>query len=151
MPGWTRTTTILATLLALCPLPGHAQDATAPIGSAEAGAALFAENCAACHGADAHGNGPAAADLATQPPDLTRIADRRDGIWPLFEVMSIIDGYTRQTTPRPDMPILPDLTSGPMIDVETGNGLPVAAPANLLAVALYLEGLQSPPPDRYVP
>jgi putative copper export protein/mono/diheme cytochrome c family protein len=35
------------------------------------GAAVYAENCALCHGATGHGDGPAAARLPTRPADLT--------------------------------------------------------------------------------
>jgi putative copper resistance protein D len=35
------------------------------------GAALYAENCALCHGATGHGDGPAAAGLRIHPADLT--------------------------------------------------------------------------------
>ena len=35
------------------------------------GAAVYAENCALCHGATGHGDGPAAARLPMRPPDLT--------------------------------------------------------------------------------
>jgi len=35
------------------------------------GAALYAANCAVCHGATGHGNGPAAAGLPVRPADLT--------------------------------------------------------------------------------
>ncbi|OAN70649.1 hypothetical protein A8B78_04125 [Jannaschia sp. EhC01] len=137
---------LLAAALAATPVTATAQDV-----DLETGAALFADNCAACHGAEAHGDGPAAVGLSTQPADLTRIADRRDGVWPIFEVMSIIDGYTQATTPRDDMPILSALTEGPIIELTADNGLTTEVPANLLAVADYLESIQSPPPERYVP
>jgi putative copper export protein/mono/diheme cytochrome c family protein len=39
--------------------------------SIAAGEALFAQNCATCHGPDGHGDGPAAKDLQPPPPDLT--------------------------------------------------------------------------------
>src|SRR6516164_6908174 len=35
------------------------------------GAAVYAENCALCHGAMGHGDGPAAAGLPIRPADLT--------------------------------------------------------------------------------
>ena len=35
------------------------------------GAAIYAENCALCHGATGHGDGPAAAGLPVRPADLT--------------------------------------------------------------------------------
>ena len=38
------------------------------------GAARYARQCSECHGSEAHGNGPAAAALATKPSDLARHA-----------------------------------------------------------------------------
>jgi putative copper export protein/mono/diheme cytochrome c family protein len=45
------------------------------------GESLFAANCAACHGAEGHGDGPAAASLKTMPADLTadHIYEHPDG------------------------------------------------------------------------
>lgn len=40
-------------------------------GAVERGSALFAQNCAACHGPGAKGDGPEAASLARPPADLT--------------------------------------------------------------------------------
>ena len=115
------------------------------------GAALFAERCSRCHGVDGKGGGPGAADLKTQPSDLTRIAARRGGVWPMLEIMSIIDGYTRSTTPREDMPVIAELSKGPMVDFDTGNALLTPTPARLIALADYLESIQSPKPERFVP
>lgn len=39
--------------------------------SIAAGEGLFATHCAACHGAEGHGDGPAGAALKTMPADLT--------------------------------------------------------------------------------
>ena len=115
------------------------------------GEMLFGAHCARCHGADGTGNGSDANNLKTRPSDLTKIAARRDGVWPILEVMSIIDGYTKQTTPREEMPLVSALTDGPMVEFDTGNGLLTQVPAHLIAVANYLESLQSPKPERYVP
>jgi len=38
------------------------------------GRRLFVQDCAACHGAEGRGDGPAAARLTKRPKDLTRIA-----------------------------------------------------------------------------
>lgn len=40
-------------------------------GAVERGSALFAQNCAVCHGPEARGDGPGAAALARPPADLT--------------------------------------------------------------------------------
>lgn len=58
------------------------------------------ENCASCHGDTGRGDGPLATDLGVPAADLTRIAARRDGVWPLLEVMAIVDGYSRSTLPN---------------------------------------------------
>jgi mono/diheme cytochrome c family protein len=50
--------------------------------------------CASCHGRDARGGGPVAADLKTRPSDLTRIAERRGGEFPAGEIAKFIDGRT---------------------------------------------------------
>jgi putative copper resistance protein D len=54
--------------------------------SVDHGASLYRKHCAGCHGANGHGDGPAAAALAVPPPDLTEhIAHHRPGdlLWSL--------------------------------------------------------------------
>jgi hypothetical protein len=51
---------------------------------------MYKEFCAACHGADARGNGPAASTLKTRPPDLTMLAKRHGGKFPYDYVLSIL-------------------------------------------------------------
>lgn len=54
------------------------------------GKVMYKEFCAACHGADAKGNGPAASTLKTQPPDLTTLAKRHIGKFPYEYVSSVL-------------------------------------------------------------
>jgi len=61
----------------------------------EVGHAYFKQYCASCHGKDALGDGPSAPALKTPPPDLTRIAARRKGVFNSAEVAAIIDGRTQ--------------------------------------------------------
>jgi mono/diheme cytochrome c family protein len=58
------------------------------------GRAQFVEHCASCHGMKGRGDGPAATSLKIAPADLTRIATRRDGIFPDGDIAAIIDGRT---------------------------------------------------------
>jgi hypothetical protein len=115
------------------------------------GRALFVENCAACHGIEGRGDGPEAVGLATRPADLTRIAARRDGVWPMLEVMAIVDGYTGLVNRRENMPVIDGVIEGPMVEFDTGNGLMIRVPARLVAIVEYLESIQSPRPEIYVP
>jgi mono/diheme cytochrome c family protein len=50
--------------------------------------------CATCHGRDGKGGGPAAAALKVPPPDLTVLSRRQNGVFPAFEVETIIRGGT---------------------------------------------------------
>ncbi len=109
---------------------------------------LFLRYCAICHGRDARGG---EGGTTTPAPNLTKIAERRGSVWPMLEIMSIVDGYTKATEPRPEMPVIPELTEGMRIEFDTGNGNVVMVPANLVSVVQYLESLQVPKPKRYVP
>lgn len=55
---------------------------------------LYKAYCASCHGLDGRGNGPMAAWMKVQPPDLTRIAARNGGEFPLARIDRIISGRT---------------------------------------------------------
>lgn len=108
------------------------------------GAMLFAGQCAACHGADARGDGPAAAGLPVPPPDLTRISARSGGGFPRDYVMSTIDGYARGQHGAQVMPEFGAGDMGPTVVTEAGEGNGIPVPVNLLALADYLESIQAP-------
>ncbi len=60
----------------------------------EAGKTAYLSSCAPCHGADAKGSGFLSAVLKTPPADLTTLAKRNDGVFPIAAVNEIIDGRT---------------------------------------------------------
>ena len=101
---------------------------------------LFGAYCAACHGADAHGGGPAAASLKTKPPDLTRIAERRGGAFPLEGVERIIAGEqaSAETHGQREMPIWGPILSQVQRDMNLGK-------VRIRNLAKYLESLQVKP------
>lgn len=119
--------------------------------SETSGRTIYADKCAACHGSSGKGDGELATRLATSPADLTRIAARRDGVWPMLEVMGIIDGYSKRYLPGSEMPIYDEFMEGNLVRFDTGNGVQQNAPAGLLAIVRYLETIQDPKPDRMVP
>ena len=105
------------------------------------GAALFAANCASCHGATARGDGVLAQGLDPAPPDLTAITRRAGGVFPRAAVLSQIDGYTK--TPRTaGMPEFGALLNGPTVPVDVGGAQPSPVPRPLAAILAYLETIQ---------
>jgi mono/diheme cytochrome c family protein len=57
-----------------------------------AGPDLFRAYCASCHGSDGKGHGPAATSFKTKMPDLTTLAARNGGKFPLARVKQTILG-----------------------------------------------------------
>lgn len=54
------------------------------------GQEMYKQFCAACHGADGKGDGPAASNLKTRPSDLTTLAKRHEGKFPSDYVSAIL-------------------------------------------------------------
>jgi mono/diheme cytochrome c family protein len=80
-------------LLIVCAVgAGPAVDETRfPPGYMPSGEQMFNLYCAACHGADAKGHGPAAALLKMPPPDLTTLAKRHFGKFPYQYVANVLE------------------------------------------------------------
>ncbi len=53
---------------------------------------LFHAHCAACHGSQGKGDGPAASSLKTKPADLTVLAKKNGGRFPVERVQKFISG-----------------------------------------------------------
>ena len=56
------------------------------------GKQLYRQFCASCHGENGRGDGPVAASLRVEVPDLTLIARRHGGTYPRAIVERVIDG-----------------------------------------------------------
>lgn len=117
--------------------------ACAPV-PAKVGRDVYAEHCTACHGTSARGDGPLSGDVGVPVPDLTLIAERNGGVFPMTQVMTTIDGYTRRT--RGGSLVMPefgiDLQSGPLVLYDSGDGSSTPTPARLVAIAEYLRTIQ---------
>jgi mono/diheme cytochrome c family protein len=59
---------------------------------ADSGPEMFKTYCAACHGMDGKGGGPAADALKTPPADLTALTQKSGGKFPTGRVVHIIEG-----------------------------------------------------------
>jgi len=101
------------------------------------GRAAFIQDCATCHGNDAKGTGPLLQSVGLVAPDLTQISARNGGVFPRQQVMAIIDGLKA-------MPEFGAEDLGEAVIVEGPDGLGTPTPVRLIALADYLEGIQTP-------
>lgn len=108
-----------------------------------AGEQLYKENCTSCHGDSGRGEGPISDQLEAPAPDLTLIAQRNGGGFPIVDVMSTIDGYSRARIGDLVMPEFgQELQAGPLVFLDTGDGSKTPTPTRLFALAEYLRSIQ---------
>lgn len=105
------------------------------------GAAIFDSMCAACHGADAQGDGALAGDLPVRPADLTGLTVRNGGVFPRDAVIAQIYGYPGRYHTE-IMPEFGPLFVGDTVTVTTAEGEEVQTPRALLDLVRYIETLQ---------
>jgi hypothetical protein len=113
-----------------------------PAGEQTTGAADFADLCAPCHGPTGVGDGEMAGDLEIKPADLTGLAARNGGAFPLARVMSKIWGYSRGEGAPSMMPEFGPLLDGPTVLVDVGDGIQTPTPQRLIDLADYLVSIQ---------
>src|SRR5271157_4992578 len=73
------------------------QKTPAGLTSVSSGKEMYHAYCAACHGADGEGDGPASPALKSRPSDLTNLAKRNAGKFPELRVFGAINGDLRVT------------------------------------------------------
>jgi mono/diheme cytochrome c family protein len=110
---------------------------------AEVGAPLFVRYCAACHGAGARGDGPAARAMRKPPPDLTAIAARRGGVFPTSEIARFIDGrFEVPAHGSREMPVWGQRFGADVPEPGVGESI---ARGNIASLVEYLKSIQQPP------
>ncbi len=116
MPKSTSTTLLIACLFSAASLGMAQQTKTqikiAPVEqtSPASGQQMYATYCAACHGAKAGGDGPAAKALKIPPTDLTSLSLKNGGVFPTNHIMSVLQlGVENPAHGSSQMPIWGDL------------------------------------------
>ena len=104
---WVVSAASVASILAAGAAAG--QETKEAFSAGTSGAAVYKTYCAVCHGVEAKGDGPLAANLRHAPPDLTTLAKRSGGKFDAVRVHRMIDGRDPVTGHGgPDMPIWGD-------------------------------------------
>jgi mono/diheme cytochrome c family protein len=116
--------TVLVGALVLMPCASKAQEKSVPAVPPDvaSGKLTYMDYCAACHGADGRGQGPAASALKTPPANLRTLAIRHDGKFPEDYVTRLVrSGDPISAHGSSDMPIW-----GPVFSMlENGDELGV--------------------------
>jgi mono/diheme cytochrome c family protein len=106
------------------------------------GKRLYDEFCVACHGAMGKGGGELTDLLTVEVPDLSHLADRNDGTFPMLEVIHIIDGRTGLRAHGGPMPVYGSMFSNQSALAGTGYGSVIETRGRVLSLAMYLESIQ---------
>ena len=106
------------------------------------GAQVYDRNCTMCHGTSGRGDGPLASDLSVKPADLTLLTQGNGGAFPVNQVLSYIDGYSRQAREDVEMPEFGLMLKGPSVPIATDDGVMTPTPRPLAALLAYLESIQ---------
>lgn len=118
--------------------PKEQEEPSARLINSLQGADLYKAYCAVCHGSDAKGNGPMSKSLRSTPSDLTRIAARNGGSFPLVRVRSVISGEEALAAGHGtrEMPVWGPIFSQVGQDQDLGR-------VRIDNLARYLESLQT--------
>ncbi len=128
----------VATLVLVAATAGLAASASAQ----QAGENEYLQACAACHGESGKGMGPIAPLLNIEVPSLTTLAKNNDGVFPMLQVIHIIDGRSGVRGHGGIMPIWGDRFKSAMIESAGEYGAELLVRGRILALAQYLESIQ---------
>ncbi len=123
-------------------LTGAAFTATTAMAE-ESGQVLYMDACATCHGAAGMGEGPMAEFMSVNVPSLQDLAQNNDGVFPMLEVIQIIDGRTGVRGHGSEMPVWGRQFKGEMLDAAGIYGSEIYARGKVLSLAYYLETIQN--------
>jgi mono/diheme cytochrome c family protein len=102
------------------------------------GKQMFANYCAPCHGLSGKGDGPAAPALKVAPADLTQLAKKNNGKFPMDHVMSVLrQGSPSGSHGSTEMPVW-----GPLFK-SLDPTAPVMVDQRIRNLSVYIESLQA--------
>ena len=105
------------------------------------GSESYQQYCASCHGSMAKGDGVVAPTLKKPPADLTKIAERNNGVFPRERVAQIIDGRNPlKGHGSSEMPVWGE--------AFTKTTEPMQVDQRIMSIVRYLESIQAAPPTR---
>jgi len=108
----------------------------------EAGEAEYQNACSTCHGAAGMGHGPLSEYMSIPVPNLRGLTKANDGVFPMLNVIQIIDGRTGVRGHGTDMPIWGNQFKAEVEDQTGPYGSETYVRGKILSLAYYLESIQ---------
>ncbi|MCB2125217.1 MAG: c-type cytochrome [Rhodobacteraceae bacterium] len=109
---------------------------------ADVGAGLYADYCAACHGASGKGDGDMANLMTVPSPNLTLLSQGNDGEFPMLKVIHVIDGRTGVRAHGGAMPVFGRVFASTEPGPNNPYGSVLEVRGRVLSLAMYLESIQ---------
>ena len=110
----------------------------------ETGQREYMNACASCHGPAGLGNGPMAEFMSVKVPDLTQLSAQNDGVFPMLDVIQIVDGRTGVRGHGSEMPVYGDFFEGSEASLKTESGQPILTSTPVADLIAYIESVQKP-------
>lgn len=108
----------------------------------ETGRREYMFNCSACHGDSGRGDGAVARFLNVETPDLTKLSQQNDGVFPLLHIIQVIDGRSGVGPHGTLMPVWGERFTANEIEDAGPYGAEVIVRGRMLSLARYLESIQ---------
>jgi mono/diheme cytochrome c family protein len=106
------------------------------------GQALFMTHCAACHGAEANGDGPMSGLITVAVPGLKGISAANDGTFPMARIVQTIDGRVALRGHGGPMLVYGQILGGGSAVVDAPDGSPIETRGDIVSLAEYLASIQ---------
>jgi len=100
-------------------------------------------SCSSCHGLAGKGDGPVAEFLKTKPADLTQISKKNGGVYPVVDILKVIDGRGTFTRAHGnEMPVWGNRYSAESTNAYGPYFGDMVLRARILGLVFYLESIQ---------
>lgn len=109
----------------------------------EAGHDFYLEACATCHGETGNGDGPLAELMKITVPALTGLSAANEGVFPMLDVIHVIDGRQSVRGHGNPMPVWgKHFEIQADVDGHGPYGSEAVVRGRILSIAYYLESIQ---------
>ena len=105
----------------------------------------FRISCSSCHGLTGKGDGAVAEFLKVKPTDLTQIAKKNGGVFPIADIEKVVDGRGGARVHGSEMPVWGNRYSAESTESYGAFVGEMVLRARILSLVFYLQSIQQQP------